>query len=182
MNITNTAIREIKIVNPDVIHDSNGFLIENFDLETFEKALDRPVQLAEERRMHTGRHELMGLHYQLPPHAQEKLVHVTNGQTFQVAVDLRKSSPDFGKWIGTVVSDENRVHFWIPEGFAHGFVTLSDFADIVIGATSPFNEENERCIRWDDPALEIDWHGIVAPRVSLKDLEGKLLYEADVFI
>lgn len=182
MNITNTAIREIKIVNPDVIHDSNGFLIEDFDLETFEKALDRRVQLAEERRIHIGRHELMGLHYQLPPDAQEKLVHVTNGQTFQVAVDLRKSSPDFGKWIGTVVSDENRVHFWIPEGFAHGFVTLSDFADIVIGVTSPFNEENERCIRWDDPALEIDWHGIIAPRVSLKDLEGKLLYEADVFV
>ena len=114
--------------------------------------------------------------------AQEKLVHVTNGQTFQVAVDLRKSSPDFGKWIGTVVSDENRIRFWVPEGFGHGFVTLSDFADIAIGVTKAFDKESERCIRWDDPALEIDWHGIIAPRVSLKDLEGKLLYEAQVFV
>ena len=91
MNITNTAIREVKIVNPDVFHDSNGFLIEDFNLETFGKALDHAVEFVDERLIHSGRHELMGLHYQLPPHAQEKLVHVTNGQTFQVAVDLRKS-------------------------------------------------------------------------------------------
>lgn len=112
MNITNTAIREVKIVNPDVFHDSNGFLIEDFDLEAFGKALDHAIQLVDEHLIHSDRHELMGLHYQLPPPSQEKLVHVTNGQTFQVAVDLRKSSPDFGKWIGTVVSDENRIRFW----------------------------------------------------------------------
>ncbi len=182
MNITNTAIREVKIVNPDVFHDSNGFLIEDFDLEAFGKALDHAIQLVDEHLIHSDRHELMGLHYQLPPHSQEKLVHVTNGQTFQVAVDLRKSSPDFGKWIGTVVSDENRIRFWVPEGFGHGFVTLSDFADVSIGVTKAFAKDSERCIRWDDPALEIDWHGIIAPRVSLKDLEGKLLYEAEVFV
>ncbi len=182
MNITNTAIREVKIVNPDVFHDSNGFLIEDFDLETFGKSLDHTVRIVDERLIHSGRHELMGLHYQLPPHAQEKLVHVTNGQTFQVAVDLRQSSPDYGKWIGTVVSDENRIRFWVPEGFAHGFVTLSDFADVTIDVTEPFDKDSERCIRWDDPALDIDWHGIIAPRVSLKDLEGKLLYEAEVFV
>lgn len=182
MNITNTAIREVKIVNPDVFQDGKGLLPEDFDLHIFERALDRPVHLTEARTIHTGRHELAGLYYQLPPHAQEKLVHVTNGQTFQVAVDLRKSSRDFGKWIGTVVSGDNRIRFWVPEGFAHGFVTLSDFADIVIEMTQPDVQESARCIRWDDPALEIDWHGIIAPRVSLKDLEGKLLYEADVFV
>ena len=181
MNITNTAIREVKIVGTERISEGEGFQPENFDLHTLEKALDHPLELAQEYKIHSERHELMGLHYQLPPDSQEKLVHVTSGQTFQVAVDLRKSSPDFGKWVGTVISDENGYRFWVPEGFAHGFVTLSDFADILIGTTAPFKKETEHCIRWDDPAIEIDWHGIIAPRVSLKDLEGKLLYEAEVF-
>ncbi len=181
MNITNTAIREIKIVNPDVVFDGERIHPENLDLHMLEASLDHPVVLVEKHKIHSGRHELMGLHYQLPPHTQEKLVHVPNGETFQVAVDLRKSSPDFGKWVGTVISDENGSYFWVPEGFAHGFITLSDFADTIVSVTAPFYKESERCIRWDDPAIGIDWHGLIAPRVSMKDLEGKLLYEAEVF-
>ncbi len=182
MNITNTAIHEVKIIDPDIVFDGERMFPENIDLQALGKTPGHPPVLVCEHKIHSGRHELAGLHYQLPPHTQEKLVHATYGQTFQVAVDLRKSSPDFGKWVGTVISDENGYRLWIPEGFAHGFVTLSDFADIVIGATAPFDKESERCIRWDDPAIEIDWHGIIAPRVSLKDLEGKLMYEAEVFV
>lgn len=182
MNITNTAIREVKIVDPCVIFDGGRLHPEHVSLSMLEKEVNHPVELVAERKIHSGRHELEGLHYQLPPDTQEKLVHVPNGQTFQVAVDLRKSSPDFGKWVGTVISDENGSYFWVPEGFAHGFITLSDSADVVIGVTAPFHPESERCIRWDDPAIGIDWHGIIAPRVSLKDLEGRLLVDADMFI
>ena len=181
MNITNTAIPEIKIVDPAVFRNDEGFFLETFDLDVFRKALGRPVEFVEEIQTHTERHQLIGLHYQMPPYTQARLIHVVNGQTFHVAVDLRKSSPTFSKWVGTVLSDENGYRFWIPEGFACGLVTLSDFADIVAQTTRPYREESERRIRWDDPAIAIDWHGIIAPRVSGCDLAGRLLDEADVF-
>ena len=181
MNITNTAIPEVKIVDPDVFKNDQGFFLETFDLDAFRQALGKPVEFEEELQTHTERHELIGLHYQMPPLAQARLVHVINGQVFHVAVDLRKSSPTFSKWVGTVLSDENGYRFWIPEGFAWGAVTLSDFADIVAQTTRPYREESGRRIRWDDPAIAIDWHGIIAPRVSAYDLEGCLLDKADVF-
>ena len=181
MNITNTVIPDVKIVDPDVFENDQGFYVQSFDLETFRQALDRPVEFADEAAIHTERHQLIGLHYRLPPHESAQLIHVVNGQTFQVAVDLRKSSPTFGKWVGTVVSDENGYRFWVPEGFAWGALTLSDFADIVCQLTQGPAPDSERRIRWDDPAIAIDWHGVIAPRVSEADLKGKLLYQADVF-
>ncbi|EEO27580.1 dTDP-4-dehydrorhamnose 3,5-epimerase [Oxalobacter paraformigenes] len=181
MNITNTAIPDVRIVVPAVFRNGEGFFPETFDLDAFRKALGKPVGFAEEIQTHTGRHELIGLRYQMPPCVQARLVHVVNGQVFHVAVDLRKSSPTFSRWVGTVLSDENGYRFWIPEGFASGLVTLSDFADIVAQTTRPYCKASERCIRWDDPAVAIDWHGIIAPRVSECDLKGRLLDEADVF-
>ena len=181
MNITNTVIPDVKIVDPDVFRNDQGFYVQSFDVDAFRQALGRPVEFADEVETHTERHQLIGLHYRLPPHESAQLMHVVNGQTFQVAVDLRKSSSTFGKWVGTVVSDENGYRFWVPEGFAWGILTLSDFADVVSWMTQVPNPASERCIRWDDPAIAIDWHGVIAPRVSEADLKGKLLYQAEVF-
>lgn len=181
MNITNTAIPEVKIVGPDFIRDSRGLFLDMFDPDAFGTALENPVGFREEIRTHAKRHQLAGLHYQIEPCARGCLVHVENGRVFQVAVDIRKSSPTFSRWVATVLSDENGYRFWIPEGFACGMLTLSDFADIVTLTTKPYDREKKRCIRWDDPSIAIDWHGVTSPHVSACDLNGKWLDEADVF-
>lgn len=181
MNITNTAIPEVKIIGPDVFRDNRGLFQETFDPDVFKATLKNPVGFVQEIRMHTKRYELTGLHYQITPYSQGRLIHVENGQVFQVAVDLRKSSPTFSRWVATVLSDENGYRFWIPEEFASGMLTLSDYADIVTLTTKPHDGKSMRCIRWDDPTIAIDWHGIVSPPISSLSPKGISLDKADVF-
>jgi dTDP-4-dehydrorhamnose 3,5-epimerase len=122
------------------------------------------------------------LHYQLPPHAQGKLVRVTSGEVFDVAVDIRKGSPTFGQWVGEILSESNKRQLWIPPGFAHGFVTLSDSADFLYKTSDFYTPTAERCIMWNDPQIGIDWPLTVAPQVSAKDAQGLPFAQADLFV
>jgi len=117
----------------------------------------------------------------LPPHAQGKLVRVVQGAVFDVAVDIRKSSPHFGKWVGATLSADNKQQLWIPPGFAHGFVTLTDTAEFLYKTTDFYAPQSERCIAWDEPSIGVDWHYAEAPQLSAKDLQGKSLQAAEVF-
>lgn len=124
---------------------------------------------------------LRGLHYQLPPHAKGKLVRVVQGAVFDVAVDIRKSSPNFGKWVGAMLSADNKQQFWIPAGFAHGFVTLIDTAEFLYKTTDFYAPQSECCIAWDEPSIGLDWHYAETPQLSAKDLQGAALANAEVF-
>ena len=181
MNITNTAIPEVKIIDPDVPGNSQRLFPEAFDLEAFRTALANPIGFAQEIRTHTEHHQLIGLHYQIEPHTRGCLVYVENGQIFQVAVNLRKSSPGFSRWVATVLAGDNGYRFRIPEGFACGMLTLSDFVDTVALTTKPYDENSMRCIRRDDPSIAIDWHGVTSPRVSPHNEQGGEPGKADVF-
>ena len=182
MNIVTTSLPEVLIIEPKVFGDERGFFFESFNQRAFDAATGTSFSFVQDNHSKSAKNVLRGLHYQLPPQAQGKLVRVVAGEVFDVAVDIRRDSPNFGQWVSAVLSAENRRQLWIPPGFAHGFLVLSDSAEFLYKTTDYYAPALERCIRWDDPALEIDWHGIIAPRVSLKDLEGKLLYEAQVFV
>lgn len=176
-----SSIPDVVIVEPRVFGDARGFLFESYNRKTLEAALARPLDFVQDNHSLSTQGVLRGLHYQLP-HPQAKLVRVARGEVFDIAVDLRRGSPTFGRWVGEVLSAENRRQLWIPEGFAHGFLVLSREAEFLYKTTEYWHPESERCIRWDDPALAIDWplHGM-APVVSAKDAAGLPLSEAPVF-
>lgn len=181
MNIIDTAIPEVKILAPAVFGDERGFFYESFNQRAFEKAIGKPVTFVQDNHSRSGRNVLRGLHYQLPPFAQGKLVRVTKGTVFDVAVDIRKNSPTFGKWVSAILSAANKHQLWIPEGFAHGFITLSDTAEFLYKTTHYYAPEAERCIIWNDPSLAIDWQKTDSPTLSAKDAQGVLLEKADLF-
>jgi dTDP-4-dehydrorhamnose 3,5-epimerase len=165
---------------PKVFGDDRGFFFESFNHRQFEDAIGRSVQFVQDNHSRSVKGVLRGLHYQLH-RAQGKLVRVVHGEVFDVAVDIRRSSPTFGKWVGSYLSAENKHQLWVPEGFAHGFVVLSDSAEFLYKTTDYYAPEHERCISWNDPAIGIDWPLKGEPALSGKDRQGKCLADADVF-
>ncbi len=181
MNVRPTAIPDVLVIEPRVHGDARGFFLESFNRKALEAALRRPLDFVQDNHSSSARGVLRGLHYQLP-HPQAKLVRVIRGEVFDVAVDLRRGSPTFGRWVGERLSADNKLQVWIPEGFAHGFLVLSDQAEVLYKTTDYWHPEDEHCVRWDDPELAIAWplEG-VAPVVSSKDAAGKRLGEAATF-
>ncbi len=181
MNVRRTAIPDVVVVEPKVFGDARGFFFESFNRRALEAKVGRPLEFVQDNHSLSRRGVLRGLHYQLP-HAQGKLVRVVRGEIFDVAVDLRRGSPSFGRWVGETLSGENKRQLWIPEGFAHGFLVTSDEAEVLYKTTDYWRPEHERCIRWDDPQLAIPWplQGIT-PNVSAKDAQGLAFPDAATF-
>jgi dTDP-4-dehydrorhamnose 3,5-epimerase len=181
MKVTPTAIADVLIIEPKVFGDARGFFYESFNQQTFNDATDTDFQFVQDNHSRSAKGVLRGLHYQIEQ-PQGKLVRVARGKVFDVAVDIRKSSPTFGKWVGVELSEENHRQLWVPPGLAHGFVVLSEAADFLYKTTNYYAPAHERCIAWNDPAIGIQWplelHGIAAPLLSSKDLQGKLLANA----
>ena len=181
MKIVDTAIADVKIIEPAVFGDERGFFFESFNQAKFNQAVGYDVAFVQDNHSRSAKGVLRGLHYQLPPHPQGKLVRCVVGEVFDVAVDIRRSSPTFGKWFGTTLSSENKRQMWVPEGFAHGFCVTSDHAEFLYLTTDYWAPEFERTIAWDDPAIAISWPLSAEPLLSAKDLSGKLLAEAELF-
>lgn len=169
------------LFTPTVFGDDRGFFMESYNARAFAEATGWEPNFVQDNHSKSQRGVLRGLHYQLPPHAQGKLVRVVTGAVFDVAVDLRRYSPTFGQWVGQVLSADNRQQLWIPPGFAHGFLTLTDTADFLYKTTSYYAPASERAIAWDDPAIGIDWPAASELLVSEKDRKGMALGEAEVF-
>ena len=181
MKIVPTTLPEVLIIEPRVFGDARGFFFESYNQRVLEDALGRPMNFVQDNHSRSARGVLRGLHYQLP-RAQGKLVRVVHGEVFDVAVDVRKNSPTFGKWESGLLSAENKRQLWVPVGFAHGFLVLSESAEVLYKTTDYWHPENEQCVRWDDPAIGIAWplQG-ATPMVSAKDAAGKPLAAAQVF-
>lgn len=179
MNVIETEIPDIKIIEPKIFRDERGFFYESFNQKTFSEAIGHPVTFVQDNHSRSVKNTLRGLHYQLPPHAQGKLVRATLGEVFDVAVDIRKSSPTFGHWVGVHLSAENKRQLWIPAGFAHGFLVLSDVAEFQYKCTDFYAPECEGSIRWDDSILNIDWPLEGDPIVSAKDREAPKFVVSD---
>ena len=157
MQVIQTALPGVLLLEPRVFGDERGFFFESFNDKLFTQAVGAPVAFVQDNHSRSSRGVLRGLHYQLPPHAQGKLVRVVQGEVFDVAVDIRAGSPTFGRWVGEVLSEQNKRQLWIPPGFAHGFVTLSETADFLYKTTDFYAPQAERCIAWNDPAIGIHW-------------------------
>ena len=181
MNIIDTQIPDVKIIEPKVFGDERGFFFESFNQKIFEEAVGRPVTFVQDNHSKSSRGVLRGLHYQLPPHAQGKLVRCVVGEVFDVAVDIRKSSPTFGQWVGVNLSAENKRQLWIPEGFAHGFLTLSETAEFLYKTTNFYHQASECAIRWDDSNIAIIWP-TADVMLSSKDLSAMEFSSAEFFI
>lgn len=181
MNVTDTKIPDVKIIEPTVFEDERGFFFESFNHKKFEEAIGRELTFMQDNHSKSVKGVLRGLHYQLPPHAQGKLVRVVQGEVFDVAVDIRKSSPTYGQWVAEILSAENKKQLWIPEGFAHGFLTLSETTELLYKTTDYYAQQYERCIVWDDPAIGITWHQEMTPQLSEKDQAGSALVKTEVF-
>jgi dTDP-4-dehydrorhamnose 3,5-epimerase len=180
MNLIHTAIPGLLIIEPKVFGDDRGFFFESFNRKKFAELAGRDADFVQDNHSRSVKNVLRGLHYQIR-HPQGKLVRVVQGAVLDVAVDIRKGSPTFGRHIAQELSAENKLMIWIPEGFAHGFVVLTESAEFLYKTTDYWFPEHERCIRWNDPALAIDWKLKTAPVVSAKDAQGKTLAEADLF-
>jgi dTDP-4-dehydrorhamnose 3,5-epimerase len=184
--VTPTAIPEVLILEPKIFGDARGFFFESYSEQDFKTATVLDVKFVQDNHSRSSKGVLRGLHYQLPPHAQGKLVRCVRGAVFDVAVDIRKSSPTFGKWVGVELSEDNHRQFWIPPGFAHGFVTLTDTADFLYKTTAYYAPSHDRGIAWNDPAVGIQWPELGRdPDLSAKDAAARCLAdvtEADLFI
>jgi len=181
MKVINTKIQDIKIIEPTVCGDDRGFFFESFNQNEFEKTVGNKVVFSQDNHSKSIKGVLRGLHYQLPPKAQAKLVRVIQGEVFDVAVDIRKSSATFGEWVGVLLTAENKKQLWVPEGFAHGFLTLSDTAEFLYKVTGEYAPDYERSILWSDDVLSIDWHYDGIPVASIKDQNGLPYKEAEMF-
>ena len=180
MNSIPADIPDVLIIEPRVFGDARGFFYESFNQKVWEEKTGLQTTFVQDNHSCSGRNILRGLHYQIR-HPQGKLVRVIAGQVFDIAVDIRRSSPTFGRWIGIILSAENRRMLWIPEGFAHGFLVLSDVAEFLYKTTDYWYPEHERTIIWNDPDLAINWNNKEEPILSVKDAEGVLLSKAELF-
>ena len=178
MNVTPTAIADVLLIEPKVFGDERGFFFESFNQRAFNEATGLDVQFVQDNHSRSARNVLRGLHYQLPPKAQGKLVRAVVGEVFDVAVDIRKDSPTFGKWVGEILSADNKRQLWVPPGLAHGFLVLSEIAEFLYKTTDYYAPELERCIRWDDPLIGVKWPFSEPPLLSAKDRLGQELRAA----
>jgi dTDP-4-dehydrorhamnose 3,5-epimerase len=169
MIVTATAIPDVLLIEPRVFGDERGFFFESFNACAFAQATGLDVAFVQDNHSKSAKNVLRGLHYQLAPKVQGKLVRVVQGEVFDVAVDLRKGSKTFGQWVGQVLSAQNKQQLWIPPGFAHGFLTLSDTAEFLYKTTDYYSPEHERSLLWNDPALAIDWPLEGEPILAAKD-------------
>lgn len=181
MKIIDTEIPEVKIIEPKVFGDERGYFYESFNQNLFDSAVGHRVEFVQDNHSMSKKGVLRGLHYQLAPHAQGKLVRCVEGEVFDVAVDIRKSSQTFGQWIGVNLSAENHRQLWIPEGFAHGFVTLSERVQFIYKTTNYYAPQSERSIIWNDPEINIIWPKLESYTLSSKDEVGLLLSDAELF-
>ncbi len=180
MKATRLAIPDVVLIEPKVFGDARGFFFESFNQQAFNEATGTNHAFVQDNHSRSTQGVLRGLHYQIQQ-PQGKLVRVVRGTVFDVAVDIRKSSPTFGQWVGAELSEDNQHQLWVPPGFAHGFVVLSESADFLYKTTDYYSPEHERCIRWDDPQLAISWPTLdVAIQLSAKDQAGRSLAEADL--
>ena len=181
MQFTATRIPEALLIEPDLFGDDRGYFMESWQRNKFAEAgID--YDFVQDNHSRSVQGTLRGLHYQITPRAQGKLVRVTVGEVFDVAVDIRKSSPTFGQWVGEHLSADNKRMLWLPPGFAHGFYTISEVAEFQYKCTDYYAPECERSIRWDDPTIGIDWPTTGTPLVSDKDQQGKTLDQAECFV
>lgn len=181
MKISATSLPGVLLVEPKVFGDDRGYFYESFSQKVFEAAVGYPVSFVQDNHSLSQRGVLRGLHYQMPPHAQGKLVRVVEGEVFDVAVDIRRGSPHFGKWVGMHLSADNKRQLWIPPGFAHGFLTLSETAQFLYKTTDYYAPDAERSILWDDATLGIVWPVSSAPTLSGKDAKAASFNQADYF-
>jgi dTDP-4-dehydrorhamnose 3,5-epimerase len=181
MEFERLTIPEVILFKPKIFKDERGFFFESFKSPLFKEATGCDLDFLQDNHSKSVRGVLRGLHYQMPPFAQGKLVRVTHGEVYDVAVDIRKSSPTFGKYVGAKLSDQNHHQLWVPPGFAHGFITLSDTADFLYKTTDVYHPQSERSIRYDDATLNITWHFDETPLVAPKDLNAVSFLEADYF-
>lgn len=177
MRATPLAISDVYLIEPQVFGDDRGFFFESFNHANFEQAIGRQVRFVQDNHSKSVKGVLRGLHFQ-NPNPQGKLVRVTQGEVFDVAVDIRQDSPTYGSWVGEILSADNKRQLWIPEGLAHGFLVLSDNAEFLYKTTDYYAPAHEQCIRWDDPTLGILWPIDEEPILSTKDSLGKLLQES----
>ena len=180
MKVTPLAIPEVVLLEPDVFGDDRGFFYESFNQAQFETAIGKPVTFVQDNHSRSAKGVLRGLHYQIKQ-PQGKLVRVVQGEVFDVAVDIRKLSPTFGQWVGEILSADNKRQLWVPPGFAHGFVVISDMAEFLYKTTDYYAPQFERCIVWNDANLAIDWSFKGTPSLSGKDAQGKAFEDAEVF-
>ncbi len=183
--VTPTALSDVLILEPKVFGDARGFFFESYNERDFSSATGLQVRFVQDNHSRSKKGVLRGLHYQVA-HAQGKLLRVTQGEVFDVCVNLKRGHPAFGKWVGVVLSEENKRQLWIPPGFAHGFLVLRDDTDVMYKTTDYYSPEDERCLLWNDPAVGIDWPLSVlegaAPLLTDKDRQGLCLSSADVFV
>ncbi|MDR8401578.1 dTDP-4-dehydrorhamnose 3,5-epimerase [Paraburkholderia sp. USG1] len=180
IQVTATALPEVKIIEPKVFGDARGFFYESFNGREFAEHVEAGVEFVQDNHSRSARGVLRGLHYQIQ-HAQGKLVRVVSGEVYDVAVDIRRSSPNFGKWVGVRLSAENKRQMWVPPGFAHGFIVLSESAEFLYKTTDYWYPEHERALLWNDPALAIDWEFDGEVLLAVKDAAGRPLADADTF-
>lgn len=180
MKVTPTEIADVLIIEPKVFGDDRGFFLESYNSHEFSKVVNYDVTFVQDNHSHSKKSVLRGLHYQIQQ-PQGKLVRVITGKVLDVAVDIRRSSATFGKWVSVVLSADNKHQLWVPPGFAHGFIVLSETADFLYKTTDYYFPEYERCICWNDTELAIDWQFHGQPTVSEKDARGTLLADAELF-
>ena len=182
MKIERTAIPDVLVLEPQVFGDERGFFLESFNQRKFDDAVGHHVEFVQDNHSRSARGVLRGLHYQLPPHAQGKLVRVTQGIVYDVAVDMRRESTTFGKWVGIELSHSNHRQMWLPPGMAHGFLVISDFADFLYKTTDYYAPKSEASVRWNDPELGIQWptHDL-SLTLSAKDSSAPLFREVPAF-
>jgi dTDP-4-dehydrorhamnose 3,5-epimerase len=181
MKIIDTEIPEVKIIEPKVFGDKRGFFFESYNQREFDDAIGHREAFVQDNHSRSARDVLRGIHYQIH-NPQGKLVRVVSGEVFDVAVDLRKSSPTFGKWVGLFLSEENKRQLWVPPGFGHAFLVVSEQADFLYKTTNFYDPASERTIAWNDPDIGIEWPEGVKPSLSEKDQKGVSLAEAEVFV
>jgi dTDP-4-dehydrorhamnose 3,5-epimerase len=180
--IEETPLRDLVLVTPTVYPDDRGFFLESYNAAAFAIVAGLNVAFVQDNHSRSSKGVLRGLHYQLHPMAQGKLVRIVRGSVLDVAVDIRKSSPTFGEWFAVELTEDNHKQLWVPPGFAHGFLTLSDHADLLYKVTEGYSPEHDRGIRWDDPDIGIDWPDVgVDPILSQKDAEAPFLRTAETF-
>jgi dTDP-4-dehydrorhamnose 3,5-epimerase len=180
MKVIPTSIPDVLVLEPKVFGDARGFFYESYNRRIFAEATGLDPDFVQDNHSRSARGVLRGLHYQIRQ-PQGKLVRVVVGEVFDVAVDLRRNSPTFGRWVGEYLSAENKRMMWVPEGFAHGFIVISDHAEFLYKTTDYYAPEHERCIRWDDPSIGIEWPLAGQPQLSGKDMQGMALGDAEVF-